>query len=79
MMPPRRISQHLSRPGDEGTPPPSTQNLPPSQTLPNTAKGHEIEIFTEIKKLWQHCTPNFIDTSIGAVGSRQKIVFEKMV
>jgi hypothetical protein len=44
-MPPRRISQRLSWPGEE------TEPLPSTQTLPNIDEGHEIEAFAKIKEV----------------------------
>jgi hypothetical protein len=72
-MPPRRISQHLSRPEDEAPPPPSNQAQPPTQTLLGIIEGHEHEAFTEIEEIQlQHAT-NIGDTSIGAAGSSQNV------
>jgi hypothetical protein len=71
MMPPRRLIQHLLRPGDEALPQPSTiQNQPPTQNLPGIAEGREHAIFTDIEKVeLQHATN--INTSATVIGSSQ--------
>jgi hypothetical protein len=46
-MPPRRVSQHLSRPRDEATQQPSIQTLPPID------EGHDIKAFVEIEEVKQ--------------------------
>jgi hypothetical protein len=64
-MPPRRLNQRPSQPGDEAAPTPSTQ------VLPDIAKGQEIKEFIKIKEVeLQHAT-NVTDTSTGAAGSSQ--------
>jgi hypothetical protein len=70
-MPPRRLIQHLLRPGDEALPQPSTiQNQPPTQNLPGIAEGREHAIFTDIEKVeLQHATN--INTSAIVIGSSQ--------
>jgi hypothetical protein len=60
-MPPRRISQHLSRPG--ATP------LPSTQVLLDIAEGQEVEAFTEIEEVELQHTANVTGTSAKAAGS----------
>jgi hypothetical protein len=65
-MPPRRVSQHLSRPVNEATP------LPSTQTLPHIDEGQEIEAFIEIQEVELQHTTNIVGTFVGAVaGSSQ--------
>jgi hypothetical protein len=44
-MPPRRVSQHLSLPGDEAA------SLTSTQVLPDIIEGQEIEALTEIEEV----------------------------
>jgi hypothetical protein len=62
-MPPRRISQHLSQPGDEAAP------LPSTQVLPDITEGQEVEAFTKIKEVELQHTANVTGTSARATGS----------
>jgi hypothetical protein len=62
-MPPRRISQRLSRSGDEAA------SLPSTQALPHIAEGQEIEAFTEIKEVELQHAINIVVTSVGVTDS----------
>jgi hypothetical protein len=64
-MPPRRVNQHLSRPGDEAAP------LPSTQTLPAIDEGHEIEAFIEIEEVELQQAANIVGSFAGAVSSSQ--------
>jgi hypothetical protein len=65
MMPPRRVTQRLSWPGEEAAP------LPSTQSLPHITEGQEIEAFFEIKEVDLQHAANVVGTSAGATGSSQ--------
>jgi hypothetical protein len=69
-MPPRRLSQHLSQPGDEALPQPSTENQPPTQNLPSITEGLEHATFTNTEEVKLHHATNN-NTSTAAAGSSQ--------
>jgi hypothetical protein len=66
MMPPRRVIQCLSRPGEETAPPPSTQ------TLPHIDEDQEIDAFTEIEEVELQHAANIVGTSAGGGGFKSK-------
>jgi hypothetical protein len=69
-MPPRRISQRLSQPGDEALQPAFAQNQPPTQNLSTIIEGLEHATFSDIPEVeLQNPTNNNVSTI--AAGSSQ--------
>jgi hypothetical protein len=71
-MPPRRLSQHLQRPGDEALPKTSAQNQLPTQNLSTITEGLEHAVFDGVPEVeLQHTANN--NTSTTELGSSQNL------